>query len=220
MISLSGSTRVNLSATAFKDCSCESGALVTITDAESVFIGGSCFQGLKEGLGAGYISCNSNDATFELPMCFSLSQEESISFSGADPLSKIDDPSAIFNCWNCSFIPGYDSEPDISDPPAEQNENPLGPGAIAGIVIGILVFIAAVVLIIVFLLLRRKHSEEKTLEDEPSEMNEEATEVTIISVMTDDWTGKVTEDVPGFTNSSSLNEPEPFSVNEFEEAFC
>lgn len=221
VIALSGSSRVNLSAIAFKDCSCESGALVTITEAESVFIGGSCFQGLKEGLRAdGYISCTCKDATFELPMCFSLSQEDSISFGDVDPLQNIDDPSAIFNCRNCSFIPGYDSEPDISDsPPPEQNENPLSPGAIAGIVIGVLVFIAALVLIIVFLVLRRKHSEEKTLEDEPGEMNEETVDATITSVMTDEWNGKVTEDVTGFTNTSSLNEPEPFSVNEFEEAF-
>ena len=224
LIALSGCTTVNISLTAFKDCSCKSGSLVTITDAGSVFIGSSCFQGSPERTdGAAYIDCTCQDATFELPMCFNLSQEASISFKGTTPLDNISDPSAIFNCRNCSFIPDYDSLDDSDSIPAEKG-NGLSGGAIAGIVIGVLIVVAAVVLVILFFILKQKKSEEKSLDDDPDEMNQETVDVTVTSIISEEWNEKVTEDQPMFTNvtgvTNDVHDQDPFTINDFEEAFC
>ena len=217
MIVLSDCATVNVTLTALRNCSCKSGALVAIADAGSVFITSSCFQGLTERPGvAGYIDCTCESATFELPMCFSMSEAASISIKESSS-SSLNYPSTIFNCRDCSFIPDSESGGTDNSP-----SNGLSVPVIVGIAIGALVLVSLVILIVVLVIRRKKSDQdEKSLDDDLNEMTEEGeVESTITSIMSEEWTQKMTEDARGMTTNgvgmaNMINEPFP----EFEEAF-
>ena len=217
MIVLSDCASVNMTLTALKDCSCKSGALVAIADAGSVFMASSCFWGLTERPGgAGYIECTCDNATFELPMCFSMSEAASISIKESSS-SSLNYPSTIFNCRDCSFIPDSESGGTDNSP-----SNGLSVPVIVGIAIGALVLVSLVILIVVLVIRRKKSDQdEKSLDDDLNEMTEEGeVESTITSIMSEEWTQKMTEDARGMTTNgvgmaNMIHEPFP----EFEEAF-
>lgn len=215
---------VDISLTNFQKCRSQTASLLVLQGVQSFVLNHTCFQGSEQGSEGHpiYIDCTCENGTIELPVCFDKSKDASVRLNG--DFGEIPN---IFDCHDCSFIPTPEPEvtseseevplPSITsidqedetttqegsaDAPVEAEKSGLGAGEIAGIVIGVLVLIAACVLLILFLLFRkRSNSTEKSQED--GEMAEEAPDETITSVMTgDEWIAKVTEDAATTTGGT------------------
>ena len=222
-ISISGST--------FNGYTRSSNPLISIGSVSRVSLSDCSFCGAINQTGPAYITCTESlSFDFQIPLCFDLSEQESVHFEGPTPLDNLTAQYDIFECENCGatstveFSESFPTE-DFTvsftiGPPDTQNSG-LGAGAIAGIVIAILIIVAVViVLVILFLRRRRDQSEEGSDHDHEGEMNEEALASTITTTdsgVEDTWMPKVTEDIVMFTNNSMVNAE---FENVFEEAWC
>ena len=176
---------------------------------------------------ASYITCVSPEATFEfnLPLCFDLEENSSVSFGDSYPLRNLSTSYVIFKCTECETqlpIDPATSEPSNieSDTTDDGKENPdddtnagkLSAGAIAGIVVAVIILIALIAVLLLLLVFRRRPKTES--EATADEMAEEGME-TVTSIATPqsttDWSG-TTEVSPFVTTGQGTN-------NEFDRFF-
>ena len=222
-ISISGST--------FNGYSRSSSPLISIGSVSRVSLSDCSFCGATNQTGPAYITCTESlSFDFQIPLCFDLSEQDSVHFEGATPLDNLTAQYDIFECENCGatstaeFSESFPTE-DVftvsftSGPPDPQNSGGLGAGAIAGIVIAVLIIVAAVI-VLAILFLRRGRGQSEEGSDHDGEMNEESHTSTITTTnsgLEDTWMPKITEDIAMFTNNAVVSAD---FENVFEEAFC
>lgn len=192
IIKISECAKATFSGITFVGCSAAAGSLVYLDKVTSITVENGCFQGTKGRDGvAAYITATTGDATFQLPLCFDLSEELSLNFNGNKPWDKLSEDESIFECKECE--PMRTSEPDV---PQEKPDG-LAPGVIAAIVIVILVVVVAAILI-GFFLIRRKMKRDRKTSDEGVDDNDgvdDTVETTMGSGILDDSL-RVTEENP------------------------
>ena len=192
IIKISECAKATFSGITFMGCSAAAGSLVYLDKVTSITVENGCFQGTKGRDGvAAYITSTTGDATFQLPLCFDLSEELSLNFNGNKPWDKLSEDESIFECKECE--PMRTSVPDV---PQEKPDG-LAPGVIAAIVIVVLVVIVAAVLI-AFILIRRKMKRDRKTSDEGVDDNDgvdDTVETTMGSGILDDSL-RVTEENP------------------------
>lgn len=232
ILELSGPNLITFNGLSFTKCSGgETSSLVSVTGTR-FDLSDCCFRESQAIAGtAAYITATVTAAEFALPMCFDLSQEESVNFGEMKPWESLE--KSVFNCEYCEGQPTSESEVDTSDfepsdtsevesmtgtdddPTKDPDDDPtkdpdddsgndgLSPGAIAGITIAVLVVIAVVVLL-VLLLVMRKSSKKASASDLSGEAQEEAVHETVtLDSMTTSWEAKVTEDTPQFAGHTT-----------------
>ena len=224
----------------FQDCHSQSPLIEILTTGTtpSIYLSNCCFQH-EATSGTDIKGPATVNVNAEPPLCFDRSREDAIDFNGANPFEAIENVKKIFNCNDCSQQPApvdptSDEVPtsdealtftddvssiDPSDslaPPtggdAESEKGGLSTGAIAGIVIAILICLALIILLVLLLLRRKK---EKSEEPDDGEMTEEnVTETTSASFASyEAGNNEFTEDNPIFVNDQDVQS----EFNAFEE---
>lgn len=225
ILELSGLSLITFNGLSFTKCSGgETSSLASVTGTR-FDLSDCCFQESQAIAGtAAYITATVTTAEFALPMCFDLSQEESVNFGEMKPWESLE--KSVFNCEYCEGQPTSQSEVETSedepfsgtsevepmsatdddpskDPDDDSGNDGLSPGAIAGITIAVLVVIAVIVLLVI-LLLMRKSSKKASASDLSGEAQEEGVHETVtLDSMTTSWEPKLTEDTPQFAGQTT-----------------
>ena len=220
LIDVSQSLELQLYDVSFENCTVpEKNSLINLVSVEELTLGPyAYFRGAKEQAGtAAYIKSDKGNVVIELPVCFDLEAEFSVDFAGTKPWESIENGTGIFECYDAPETPTPSPTPTPTPTEATAKKG-LTSGAIAGLVIGLLVVMAVLLVVILFLVIRRRRMESSTEEDDVTKHDDTET-VTQETLQTadfmDDDNFKVTEDNPVF-RSEVFGEANDFT-NEFEE---
>ena len=220
LIDVSQSSKLQLYDVNFENCTVpEKNSLINLVSVEELTLGPyAYFRGAKEQAGtAAYIKSDKGNVVIELPVCFDLEAEFSVDFAGTKPWESIENGTGIFECYDAPETPTPSPTPTPTPTEATAKKG-LTSGAIAGLVIGLLVVMAVLLVVILFLVIRRRRMESSTEEDDVTKHDDTET-VTQETLQTadfmDDDNFKVTEDNPVF-RSEVFGEANDFT-NEFEE---
>ena len=218
LVDVSQSSNLQLYDVSFENCTVpDKNSLINLVSVEALTLGPyAYFRGAKEQAGtAAYIKSDKDNVNLVLPVCFDLEAEFSVYFAGAKPWESIENGTGIFECYDAPETPTPSPTPTPTEPAAKKG---LSAGAVAGIVIGLLVVMAVLLIVILFLVIRRRRIESSTEEDDPTKHDDTET-VTQETLQTADFMGddnfKVTEDNPIY-RSEVFGEANDFT-NEFEE---